>query len=418
MRDPHNRHFFTRTGTAAFCLGCILYLPSTQPLHAQAQAALSDAEIESSVTQAIQSAPQLQSQAITAATISGEVTLSGVVADNSTKQAAEHIVSAIQGVRAVHDNLTIGNPAAVQTDQSAPPVDQQGSPQMSVPEQPAPGPAPSAPAPPQGAPAAQIPPPPPVESTTAPAPYGDDQGYRPPYNGNQAAYAPTYSQQQQQQPSGPVTIPAGTLLRIRTSEPLDVRQVQSGSMFEATAAADIYEGSVIAIPRGATVEGEVVDAKASGAFGGKPELALKLTTLNLEGRVYPLASDVWSSQGASKSGYTATNTAGGALVGALLGAFLGGGPGAAFGAVAGGVGGATVSGATAGPRMVLPPEAVLNFHLSAPVTVQPVSYEEAQRLASSVPQQQQPQLRRRPVYMAAPPPYYYSYYPMYYGRFW
>jgi hypothetical protein len=83
------------------------------------------------------------------------------------------------------------------------------------------------------------------------------------------------------------------------------------------------------------------------------------------------------------------------------------------------VGGLATSAATHGPRLILPPEAQVDFHLTGPATVQPVSWQEAQRLAASVPSQ--PQLMQRPAYRmpiyAAPYPYYpYGPYPYYYGR--
>jgi hypothetical protein len=74
------------------------------------------------------------------------------------------------------------------------------------------------------------------------------------------------------------------------------------------------------------------------------------------------------------------------------------------GAVVGGGAGLAASGATNGPRLYLPAESLLNFHLTNAVTVHPVSWQEAQRLAQSV-----PQLQRRPVYMAPPYPYGYPY---------
>ena len=76
----------------------------------------------------------------------------------------------------------------------------------------------------------------------------------------------------------------------------------------------------------------------------------------------------------------------------------------AFGDLAGGGAGLATSAGTNGPRLYLPPETLLNFHLTSAVTVQPVSWQEAQRLAQSV-----PQLQRRPVYMAPPYPYGYPY---------
>jgi hypothetical protein len=201
-----------------------------------------------------------------------------------------------------------------------------------------------------------------------------------------------------------VTIPAGTLLQVRLSEPLDIAKLQDGATFQATAASDVFEGNVLAIPRGAVLQGTVVKVKKPGALGGSGELELQINSVNMGGKVYPVATDTWSSKSPNKAGYTASNTAGGALVGALIGGLIGRGPGAAIGAVAGGGAGLAASGATNGPRLYLPPESLLNFHMSAPVTVQPVSWQEAQRLAQSV-----PQLRRRPVYMAPPYPYGYPY---------
>jgi len=150
-------------------------------------------------------------------------------------------------------------------------------------------------------------------------------------------------------------------------------------------------------------------------------LQLELIDVNLEGTTFPLATDTWSSKGPNKAGYTAGNTVGGAAIGALIGGIIGHGAGAAIGAGVGGAGGLAASSATSGPRLILPAEAQVDFHLTGPVTVQPVSWQEAQRLASSVPQQ--PRLVQRPVYMAPRPypyygyPYPYAYpYPYYYPR--
>ena len=200
-----------------------------------------------------------------------------------------------------------------------------------------------------------------------------------------------------------MTVPAGTLLQIRLSETLDVTKLQDGATFQATAASDVFEGNVIAIPRGAVLQGTVVQVKKPSGLGGNSELELQITSLNLGGNSYPLLTDTWASKGPNKAGYTAGNTVGGAAIGAIIGGLIGRGPGAAIGAVAGGATGLAASGATNGPRLYLPAESLLNFHLANAVTVQPVSWQEAQRLAQSV-----PRLQRRPVYMA-PYPYPYPY---------
>jgi hypothetical protein len=390
----------------------------------------SDADIQSDVNYALTNSQALKGQQITAATVEGNVTISGSVRDAASKELAEMLASRVKGVHVVTNNLTVGDapaaaPAPPQTDAQAtdPNASQQQDPNYDPAQQNM----------------APVPPPPPANSndqaqSQAPDPQQPAPGQ--PYNnqsqyGQQPQYNPQaqYGQQPQyaqQQPEAPVTIPSGTLLQIRTSEPLDATRAQPGQVFQATVAADVYQGNVLALPRGAVITGKVVATTTNkGDVVGKQGLSLALTSINLGGQVYPLPTDTWTGQGPGKGGYTAGNTVGGAGLGAIIGAIAGGGAGAAIGAGVGGLVGAGASAATTGPRMYLPAEAVVNFHLAAPVTVTPVSAQEAQRLASSQPRLQQ---RRGPYpygpYGAYPPPpppgYYYpyrypvAYYPYYY----
>jgi hypothetical protein len=427
------------TGALILCLGIALtpFAPGTVAFAAgQAQdSARSDSEIQSDVAYVLTSAVELKGQHITAATIEGDVTLSGSVNDAASKQLAESVVSRINGVRSVTNNLTVGSAPEAQPDdqsQQAPNPPDQGE-QGPPPDQNAQ----QGPPPPQGQdqgpPPQQYPgdnqanryPPPPRQYP------GDNQanGYPPPprqYPGdNQANGYPPPPQDRQPydrrgygrggyppppvQSSEPITIAAGTLLRVRSSETLDTRKLQPGAMFEVTAASDVYVGNVLAIPRGAALDGVVVDAKTPSGLKGSPSIALQLKSLNLGGRTYALDSDVWSTQGPGKGAYSAQNTIGGAAVGAIIGGIAGRGPGAAIGAAAGGGLGAAASAASSGPRLIIPAEAIVNFHLAQPVTVVPVSYQEAQRLADAD-QPRRPRLQQRAMYpYPPPPPYYYPY---------
>ncbi len=224
-------------------------------------------------------------------------------------------------------------------------------------------------------------------------------------------------------PSGPVTLSAGLLLPIRTSEPLDSKKVKPGDYFQGTVAQNIYSGNVLAIPRGAGVTGQIVDVKKAGELKGGASITLKLTSLNLGGNSYSLATDVFNTSSPGKGGYTAGNTVGAAALGAVIGAVAGGGPGAAIGAVAGTGVGLGASAATPGPRSVVPPESVLSFHLTSPATVQPVSYQEAARMEAESGPPQGPRYAAGPYGYGypgpaaayAPPPPGYAPYPYAYG---
>jgi hypothetical protein len=171
---------------------------------------------------------------------------------------------------------------------------------------------------------------------------------------------------------------------------------------------DVLAEGAVAIPRGASVQGTVVDAQSSGALKGRGELSLQLTQITLGSRTYPILSDKWSRAGADKTTETVSNTIGLGAVGAIIGAVAGGGEGAAIGAGLGGAAGLGASAASGQGHAFIPPEAILTFHLTQQATVTTVSEAEMDRLAYGVPIRAQ-RLQHRP-----PPPYYYG--PVYYPR--
>lgn len=386
---------------------------------AVAQSTQNDATIQSNINAAIAGDSALEGQHVTVTVANGVATLAGTVQTEAQMQKAATDAANVTGVSGILNDLKVANPEAgsssaglaaqASADQLSPQGQTQSEAQATGQEQP------------QGAGTAQesAPPPPPDENQTnqtgqyqqtPPPAYGQP---RPPYEQGYGYPEQPYPEQpypEQAQvpyyptPTGPVTIPAGTLLRVRLSEPLDTARVNSGAYFQATSAIDVYERGVLAIPRGAVLTGQVVAVKKAGELKGSDELQLHLTSINLGGKVFPLSTDIWSSRGPNKAGYTAGNTAGGAVLGAIIGGIIGRGAGAAIGAGVGAAGGLAASSATKGPRIYLPAEAMVDFHLTNPVTVQPVPWQEAERLASSAPRPVLMQ-RPRPVYVA-PGPYY------------
>jgi hypothetical protein len=398
-----------RAGSVGLLSGCLWFSmaqvsfaqDAAAPQQGSQQGANTDADIQSNVAYALTHDSSLQGQQITATTSQGQVTLSGTVQTHAQRQQAETLAANVPGVSGILNNINVTDansplPAATAA------ADQQ---QQTAQDQ-APPPPPDQSAPANNPSYSQSAPPPASNGARPPYQYQQQGGYPQP----QQAYNPPPPP-----PSGPVTVPAGTLVRVRLSEPLDTAHLADGAYFQATAAADIYQGGVLAIPRGAVLTGQVVEAKKGGELGGSATLRLQLANINLEGRVYPIATDVWSNKGPNKAGYTAGNTIGGAALGAIIGGIVGRGAGAAIGAGVGGAAGLATSAATNGPRLILPAEAQVDFHLTNAVTVQPVSWQEAQRLATaSTPQQ--PRLVRRPVmypypyaYPPPPPPGYYAY---------
>jgi BON domain len=404
-------------------------------------ATLPDAQIEANVLKALAGAPELADQSITSTTVYGTVTLNGMVRDEPLRDLAEHLVANTTGVQKVVDQLTIGTPAAasdsnqagtnpnLQSDGTiAPPQEQNSqvpspssSPQSGAPPQQNQYPQPPGGVPQQG----QYPPPngaapqagqyPPQQAGPYP-PYDNRPPYRQPY-------PPQYPPYPAQKGGDAVVVPSGSMLRVRINEGMNSKNTAPGTTFDGVVLSDVAAGGFIAVPRGASITGTVVDAHRAGQLGGKGELKLQVTTVSFGGKSYPVVTDFWWHQGVDKTGNTVGNTVGLASVGALIGAVAGGGVGAAVGAGVGGVAGLGVSSASGRGEAALPPEAIVTFHLTQPADVTTVSQAELNRLGAGLPPGTQPQMQRRYPPPPPPPGYYpyppypYPYYgPVYYRR--
>ena len=402
-----------------------------------------DAQIEANVLKALAATPQLADQAISTTTVYGQVTLTGTVRDEASRDMAETVTSNAPGVKKVIDQLAIGTTAsqdgqgpdqnavaegansgpqpdgAYPSDDSQPDNQQQGAmgaanqapvaePPNGEPQHGPAEPPPTAGSRPQYDPQYGPAGPPPQEGQNQP-----EGPYRRPYNpsyGQAAPPPPPYARPYPAQRGGEaVVVPSGTLIRVRVNEGMDSKNTAPGTVFDGVVISDIIAGNAVAIPRGTSVQGKVVDVHNAGSLKGKGELALQLTQITLGGRSYPVVSDAWSHQGADKTGQTVGNAVGLGAFGALIGAVAGGGPGALIGAGLGGAAGVGASAASGRGEAVLPAEAILNFRLVQQLPLTTVSQEEMDRLATGV----QPVQRLHRRYPPPPPYYYYgpAYYP-------
>ncbi len=207
----------------------------------------------------------------------------------------------------------------------------------------------------------------------------------------------------------PVVVPPGVMLRVRVNRLVASDRVTAGESFDGFIANDVVADGFVAIPRGAAVQGTVLDAHPSGAIKGRGELSLQLTSVTLGGRIYPLTSDVWAHNGADKTIQTINSAAGLGVAGAVIGAIAGRGTGAIIGAGVGAAAGVGASAASGRGQVVIPPEGMVTFHLTQSLHVQTVSEQEIQRLAYGVPPGGGPRqpLYPRPAYARYPPPYAY-----------
>jgi hypothetical protein len=166
-----------------------------------------------------------------------------------------------------------------------------------------------------------------------------------------------------------LTIPEGTPVEVRLTDPLGSARNVEGQSFAATLDVPIVVGDAVVVPRGANVRGRVLYAKRSGRLRGPAELSITLTSLDLGGREYGIVTAHKSWRGRSHKKRNFAWIGGGAGAGSLVGVAAGGGIGAAVGAGIGAGGGTVTALVTGRKNIVLPSETRVYFVLRRPVTI-------------------------------------------------
>lgn len=189
--------------------------------------------------------------------------------------------------------------------------------------------------------------------------------------GSTSTPANTYTPPPPPPPPQKVTVPAGTVLQVRTVEGLSSETNHEGDQWHGTLNSDITVDDQTVIPAGADVEGHVMEAHAATHYTGGASLVLGVDRVSFNGKTYQIATDTWQRKADTRGKNTVEKTAGGAAVGAILGGIFGGGKGAAIGSVAGGGLGAGANTITKGQKVELRPETLVSFKLQNPISVMP-----------------------------------------------
>ena len=210
---------------------------------------------------------------------------------------------------------------------------------------------------------------PPISRDQVPAnPQQYGQQYPPSPNGGSSS--PNDPNDQYTPPPSLLTIPAGTVLIMRTNEPLSSDHSQVGDQFTGTLQQPIVVNGWVVARRGQVVMGQVKSAKKAGRVTGTSRLGVELTDITLvDGQQAPILTELWKASGGTSHGADAATIAGGTGLGAAIGAAVDWGRGAAIGAGAGAVAGVGAVLLTRGRPTILEPESQLTFRLVDPAKV-------------------------------------------------
>lgn len=166
--------------------------------------------------------------------------------------------------------------------------------------------------------------------------------------------------------NGPMSIdvPAGTNLSIRVNQHISVKTTHPGDSFSGTMAAPVAEGNAVVIPQGSDVEGVVASAHKRGHFKGASILQLRLTSITIHGRRYPLNTRDLTRTKKGKGKRSLAFIGGGTGLGMLIGGVAAGGPGLLIGGLAGAGAGTGVAGLTGNRDIEIPAESIVSFRLA------------------------------------------------------
>jgi len=167
----------------------------------------------------------------------------------------------------------------------------------------------------------------------------------------------------------PITVPAGTPIVIRTTTALSTKEAKNGDRFQATLAEPLVVDGVTLAPRGAEVEGVIVESDPGGRVKGVAQLSIALRSIRTVSGNVEIRTDAHVAEAKSSVKKDVTRGAIMTGVGAAIGAIAGGGKGAAVGAGVGAGAGTATAMATRGEPAAIPAESVLTFRLKSPVTV-------------------------------------------------
>lgn len=167
----------------------------------------------------------------------------------------------------------------------------------------------------------------------------------------------------------PITVPAGTQVVVRTTTAISTKDMKAGEHFAATLQQPLVVDGVTLAPKGAEVEGIVVESDPGGRVKGVAQIGVALRSIQTAAGKVEIQTGAYVTEAKSSVKKDVTRGAIMTGVGAAIGAIAGGGKGAAVGAGVGAGAGTATAVATRGEPATIPAESVLTFQLKAPVTV-------------------------------------------------
>jgi hypothetical protein len=156
-----------------------------------------------------------------------------------------------------------------------------------------------------------------------------------------------------------LTLPTGTVLMVQMQDSVSSKSAP-GTNFAAVLQYDLVVNGVVAVKAGTVVYGKVQSATQARRARGMSTLDIRLAQMVVNGNSIPISTSGYAQQGQNETGQTARAAAAGAIIGNNTGNGDAG-KGAAYGVAAAAL--------KPGQTLTVAPGALVEFSLTAPVTV-------------------------------------------------
>ena len=168
-----------------------------------------------------------------------------------------------------------------------------------------------------------------------------------------------------------ITIPAGTVLRLRVERGFGSDTSRVEDAVPATLASPVVVGGRTVLREGTAASGYVAQAERSGKVKGRGRVAVRFNRITPAGHSdrYTIQTRPWVGVAPATKKKDAMTIGLPAAGGAIVGAAVGGKKGAGIGALAGGGAGTAVVLSTRGKDVHVGRGAVLAIRLTSPVTI-------------------------------------------------
>ncbi len=165
------------------------------------------------------------------------------------------------------------------------------------------------------------------------------------------------------------TVPAGTAITVTLDQSVSSKDARVGQKVDGSVAQSVVAGGNTVVPKGSRVALSVASVQASGRLKTPAKLYLKVDSIEVKGKSYPVAARWWGQTGPSHNKRNIIAIGGGSAAGAVIGGIAGGGKGAAIGAAAGAGAGTAGAAITGKKDITFPAETKLRFTLKTDLVV-------------------------------------------------